>query len=398
MKDDRSNAVLISILEKIELPDSAYEKAEKRYKDLGEWFHRPESSCIGYEPHVFPQGSFRLGTAIKPDAEEEYDLDLSCNLEKRLSKDLITQEQLKHYIGHELELYRQARNIKEDLAEKKRCWRLEYADGLSFHMDIVPCIPEKDTGRQYLKQRMVEASLLDDSLAQRVSELAVSITDNTDPKYNVKTDMWRISNPEGFARWFESRMRTAQAVINEREMNFKASIDSLPYYKWKTPLQKAIQLLKRHRDTMFKDNDDAKPISVIITTLAAKAYNGETDLVSALENILARMGNYVNERAPYVPNPVNPDEDFADKWYSKEHQHLNLRENFDMWLYQARADLKAICSNENSQLIVEVADRGFAVDLNKGEVEYSLGLSPAIVAPITRIKETNDNPRPWCKS
>lgn len=397
MKDDRSNAVLISILEKIELPDSAYEKAEKRYNDLGEWFHRPESSCAEYEPHVFPQGSFRLGTAIKPDAEEEYDLDLSCNLEKILSKDLITQEQLKHHIGHELELYRRARNIKEDLAEKKRCWRLDYADGLSFHMDIVPCIPEKDTRRQYLKQRMVEASLLDDSLAQRVSELAVSITDNTDPKYKVITDMWRISNPEGFARWFESRMRTAQAVINEREMNFKASIDSFPYYKWKTPLQSAVQILKRHRDTMFRDNDDAKPISVIITTLAAKAYNGETDLVSALENILACMGNYVNTRAPYVPNPVNPDEDFADKWNSEGHQHLNLRENFYMWLHQAKADLKTICSKENSQLIVEAADQGFSIVLNKNEVEHSLGLSPAIVTPITRIESSNNNPRPWCK-
>ncbi|MBL1981168.1 nucleotidyltransferase, partial [Klebsiella pneumoniae] len=82
-----------------------------------------------------------------------------------------TQKQLKHLIGHELELYRNARGIKEELAEKKRCWRLEYADGLSFHMDIVPCVPESDTGRGLLKKRMVENSKFDENLAQNVSQL-----------------------------------------------------------------------------------------------------------------------------------------------------------------------------------------------------------------------------------
>lgn len=395
MNDDRSNAVLKSILEMIELPDSAYEKAEKRYKDIGEWLQRQESNCAEYDPHVYAQGSFRLGTAIKPDAEEEYDLDMGCNLKNGLSKDIVTQEQLKHHVGNELEKYRRARGIKEELAEKKRCWRLEYADGLSFHMDIVPCIPEKDSRRQFLKQRMMDTSALDDKLAQSVSELAVSITDKTDPEYRVITDNWRISNPEGFARWFESRMKTGTSVIHERELAFKASIDSLPYYRWKTPLQSAIQLLKRHRDTMFKNNEDAKPISVIITTLAAKAYNGESDLASALTGILARMGNYVNQQAPHVPNPVNPDEDFADKWYDEGSANLHLSENFYKWLYQAKADFKAICSKENSQLVVDAADRGLDIHLDKSATALALGLSAAVVTPTKTIHASD--PKPWFK-
>lgn len=395
MQSDRSNDVLKRILEKIELPDGAYEKADKRYQDIGEWLHRPDSSCAEYDPHVFSQGSFRLGTAIKPDSDDEYDLDMGCNLRNGLSKCLITQEQLKHHIGNELEQYRKARGIKEELAEKKRCWRLEYADGLSFHMDIVPCIPESEGARSVLKQLIIESSLLDDALAQRVSELAVSITDNTDPEYRVKTDNWRISNPEGYARWFEFRMKTAHGVISEREMSFKASIDSLPYYKWKTPLQQAIQLLKRHRDTMFKDNEESKPISVIITTLAAKSYNGEADLASALSNILARMGSYINAAAQLVPNPVNPAEDFADKWYDQESAHLRLKENFDKWLYQARADFKAICSKDDSQLIVEAADRGLDIQLDSNAVALALGLSAAIVSPTKTIHASD--PKPWYK-
>lgn len=393
MSNDRSNAVLAKILEKIEIPEKAYETAEKRYKDIGEWFHRPESSCVDLDPHIFAQGSFRLGTANKPENDEEYDLDMGCNLRQHLSKDTNTQEQLKVLVGDELELYRKARTIKEELAEKTRCWRLEYADDLSFHMDIVPCIPETDVSRSTLKMRMIVSSRLDEALASDVSALAVSITDNTDDGYKAVTSDWRISNPEGYARWFENRMRTAAEFLNEREAVFKASIDTLPYYQWKTPLQSAIQILKRHRDTMFKDNDDAKPISVIITTLAARAYNGEGDLVSALGRILSSMEQHIQQHAPHVPNPVNPVEDFADKWYSPEHEHLKLKESFSRWLFQAKADFAAICSKDNSRIIVEAADRGFSVNLDKTSVEHALGLSAAIITPTKQI-EVND-PRPW---
>lgn len=393
MLSNRSNEVLKDILEKIELPDGAYEKAERRYKDIGEWLHREDSSCLEYDPLVFSQGSFRVGTAIKPDVDEEYDLDMGCNLRQGLSKRDITQEQLKNHVGAELELYRKARGIKEELSEKERCWRLEYADGLSFHMDIVPCIPESETGRGVLKKRMVEYSRFDDALAQNVSELAVSITDNTDPRYKITTDEWRISNPEGYARWFETRMKTAQSIINEREMSCKASIDSLPYYQWKTPLQQAIQLLKRHRDTMFKDNEDSKPISVIITTLAAKAYDGETDLASALTNILSRMGDHINAAMPLVPNPVNPAEDFAEKWYDEGSAQYKLQENFYKWLYQARADFKALCTKDNSQLVVEAADRGLDISLDTTSVALALGLSAAVVMPTKEIHASD--PKPW---
>lgn len=390
---NRSHEVLERILEKVELPDGAYENAEKRYKDIGEWLHRDDSTCLEYDTLVFSQGSFRLGTAIKPDPSEKYDLDMGCNLRQGLSKGDVTQEQLKNLVGAELELYRKARGIKEELSEKRRCWRLEYADGLSFHMDIVPCIPEDEIGRGVLKKRMVESSRFDDALAQNVSELAVSITDITDPGYRITTDDWRISNPEGYARWFETRMKTAQSVINEREMSFNASIDSLPYYQWKTPLQQAIQLLKRHRDTMFKDNEDCKPISVIITTLAAKAYNGETDLASALTNILSRMGDYINGAVPLVPNPVNPVEDFADKWYDESSAKYKLQENFNKWLYQARADFRALCNKDNSQLVVEAADRGLDVRLDATSVGLTLGLSSAV---ITSTKEIHaSDPKPW---
>ncbi|MEM8422778.1 nucleotidyltransferase [Morganella morganii] len=395
MINTKNNYILNNILEKIELPDSAYEKAEKRYQDLGDWLHRPESICVNLDPHVFSQGSFRLGTAIKPDSEEQYDLDMGCNLRRGLDKISNTQLQLKHLVGYELKLYRKARGIKEELTEKKRCWRLEYADGLSFHLDIVPCIPESDARRSILKKRMVENSQFDDSLAQQVSQLAVSITDNTDSSYTVVNDNWRISNPEGYARWFETRMKTAHLIINEREMRFKASIDTLPFYQWKTPLQQVIQLLKRHRDTMFKDNEDSKPISVIITTLAAKSYKGESDLISALNTVLAEMDSHINAQIPLVPNPVNPVEDFADKWYDQKSLQYRLKENFYKWLYQARADFKALCSQDDAQRIVDAAQNGLDLKLDSKEVALALGISAVTAKPTFAIQPSD--PKPWFK-
>jgi len=392
---DRSNEVLKQVLEKIELPEGAYEMADKRYTDIGEWLHREESSCVAFNPLVFPQGSFRLGTAIRPEKSESFDLDMGCSLRQGLTKDNVTQEQLKKIVGDELERYREARNIQKEMAEKQRCWRLEYADRLSFHMDIVPCIPASVSKKIELKERMIDLSALDEAVASNVSALALSITDNTDPGYQAIVDHWRISNPEGYAVWFESRMKLASQFLAEREMMIKDSIDNLPYYAWKTPLQISIQLLKRHRDTMFKDNEDAKPISVIITTLAARAYEGESDLVFALSNILNTMGQHIQDNLPRIANPVNPLEDFADKWYSADHKHLELEANFQKWLFQAKADFASICSKDNSRTILEAAKHGFSVDLDKTSVEFALGLSATVAAPSQRI-EVND-PKPWSK-
>lgn len=396
MLNDKSNKILKKILEGIELPESTYDTAKKRYEDIGVWFQRPDSSCVEYSPNTFSQGSFRLGTVIKPEEGEEYDLDLGCNLTENLTKADLSQKELKKIIGDELELYRKYRAIKKGLDEKKRCWRLEYTDSLSFHMDVVPCIPENETLRAKLKNRMVESTRLDEELADKVSSLAVSITDNQDVGYAVKTEDWRVSNPEGYARWFVSRMKIAQSFLTERASIFnKDSIDDLPYYQWKTPLQSVVQLLKRHRDTMFKDDEDSKPISVIITTLAGHAYNGETDLVSALDNILNNMGKLINNNIPRVPNPVNPEEDFADKWYSPEHASLNLEGNFNRWLMQAKSDFAAICSKENTNAIVQAADRGLAVRLDNSLIEDALGIAVATSASLNRIQSSD--PQPWSK-
>ncbi len=375
MNEQQKTLLLESIVEFLELPDSAYKKAKSRYEDIGEWFSRDGAQFKGNKPHIFPQGSFRLGTAVYPiDESEPYDLDLACELQEGVTKSLYTQQFLKSQIGKEIEAYRIAKGIKAPKEEKHRCWRLNYADELSFHMDIVPCIPadELKRGSVFKSMKLVGESEL---VADAVSKLTVSITDDRHLRYAQICDDWLISNPEGYAKWFEFRMKQAEKLLQERVALFKAAnIDALPAFMWKTPLQRCVQMLKRHRDQMFRDKtkSEFKPISVIITTLAARAYTGEADINEAMQKILSAMGQFVNENFPKVPNPVNPDgEDFAEKWEKDQ----RLENNFWDWLQQAQKDFREIGETIDTELVKGQALEKFSINLNESDLLKRLGLT-----------------------
>jgi len=364
MSNSTTRLIIEEIVELIDIPDSSYELAENRYKDLANWFGRPETRCSIFDPHLYAQGSFRLGTVIRPiDANCEYDLDMGCRLRTGITKASHTQRQLKHLVGDDLEDYRVARGIEEEREERRRCWRLRYADTLKFHLDMVPSIPEEAARRQMIKEAMVMNGSAD-TLAQAVADLAGAITDNTLKSYPVISYDWRISNSEGYALWFESRMGLARILLEKWAIAAKeARIDKLPAFRRKSPLQRCVQILKRHRDVMFKDNPNGKPISIIITTLAAAAYRGEVEIDDALESILIRMGGLIRPTIPQIPNPVNPVEDFADKWAKPEYADCNLEKNFRHWLVQANTDLREIQEARSAELVAKLAQERFEVKL-----------------------------------
>ena len=103
---------------------------------------------------------------------------------------------------------------------------------------------------------------------------------------------------------------------------------------------------------MFENDYDDKPISIIITTLASHAYNNEADLFDALSSIIDGMPNYILEKGgnAWIPNPVDPMENFADKWQEKPEKELKFRR----WLLQVREDLSSAFKEIG---IHKVADR-----------------------------------------
>ncbi|WMI72185.1 nucleotidyltransferase [Aminobacterium sp. MB27-C1] len=389
---EQKKLIIENMIELLELPESAYEKAIKRYEDIGSWLSRDDSSVYINKPHIFPQGSFRLGTAIRPlNDNEEYDVDLSCKLREGITHVSHTQEFLKSIVGRELEAYRVSRGIKEALEEKHRCWRLEYQDDLSFHMDIVPCIPADESTKKKTVESMRKFGL-EESMANSASQTAVYITDNRRQGYRRICCDWKISNPEGYAHWFEYRMDPQRL----KAFQVRGQVDNMPLYKRKTPLQRAIQLLKRHRDQMFKGNEDLKPISIIITTLAARAYTGEQNVFSALQNILKNMGQYVNKSTPRIPNPVDPAEDFADRWGMEKYKNLNLEKNFWDWLKQAQLDFESITSTLDTHFITEQAQQKFSLKLNQSELSRKLGINLDSEERVTpKVHVISDPAKPW---
>ncbi len=335
------STLLEVIAKELDIPESYFKQAVERYESIGEWLERDKSIVTQFRPEIYPQGSFLLGTVTKPVSDlDEYDLDFVSEL-KSLEKTPITQEQLKNLVGDEIKSYANSHNIKSPVKESKRCWTLSYADRAKFHIDILPSIPDEEAFKQLLKSSGYSPSHWTDT--------AIAITDNTHPNYNRIHPDWTCSNPKGYAEWFRSRMQTQYDAVLKSLM--EKLVDEVPEYEIKTPLQQGIQILKRHRDIWFDQyksryDEDAKPISIIITTLAALAYNNEADLQDAIWNIVSNMHMFIardiNGKA-CIPNPVNPLENFADKW--QEHP---IRETcFFDWLKQIQEDFRNIFEQSN---------------------------------------------------
>lgn len=394
------NAALAAILQEIDLPDTARQKAEARYKRLGEWFGEPGQRCSSYNPRIYPQGSFRLGTVVRPLSEDdEYDLDMGCRLERGIAKTSHTQKDLKHMVRQDLEAYRVANQIQKPLDERNRCWRLSYKDEVGFHLDAVPSIPEDARVRAIITDRMV-ANGIPRELAAGIAHHAGAITDTTHPEYPVITPNWRVSNSEGYARWFESRIRQKSFRAPSRTfiIEGKSKVEELPVSTWKSPLQQAIQILKRHRDVAFMGDRDRQPISIIITTLAAHAYTGANDAAEALGQILPNMEGAIRYSRPKVPNPVQPEEDFADKWYAADKSHFDLEGSFRRWIHQAIRDLNRIAAARTAEAFRDAVQDVFQVGISEEWLKNKFGQQRPVVSPKparhTVISEPP--PKPWC--
>jgi hypothetical protein len=220
--------------------------------------------------------------------------------------------------------------------ERQRCWRLEYR-GQQFHLDVLPSIPDDEGG------------------ATRIL-----LTDR-DLRH------WQHSDPIGYADWFYDRM-SEEFVERRARIAARlgvARIEDVPSWRVKTTLQNTVQFLKRHRDIAFREDLDDRPVSVIITTLAAKAYAGGGDLIDVIQHIVRHMHEYIERRDGvwWVANTVQPEENFADKWNT----HPARRRKFITWLDRVRFDLEA--------LVTEATPAGVVRNLTS-----MLGEEPVLVA------------------
>jgi hypothetical protein len=282
-----------------ELTATQFRNAEEKYRAVGDWLAADDSSLALFAPEVYPQGSMLLGTTVRPYGQNEYDLDLVCQL---------------HWCAQQppLTIYdwvqsRMAANetYREMLGKLKRCLRLNYAG--SFHLDILPACPNDQIGNGF-----------------------IIVPDR-------KLECWKHSNPKGFAAWFLAQCRVRDQLA---ERMLKGSVEPLPSAvpsQYKFPLQRIVQLMKRHRDIFFSGGRDIAR-SVILTTLAGGFYQGQRSLSLALEGVLDGI-HFTLEANPAVPrieNPTHPDENFADTWDQAKY------EQFKSYIRNFRTGLKAL--------------------------------------------------------
>mgnify|MGYP002780577885 CR=1 FL=1 len=384
-----SDEYLHALWKEVDLPERAYELALHRYEDLGEWLARPQSSLVDYDTHVFVQGSFAFGTPIRPVIDgEEFDLDFSCKLRSRISRQTHSQIQLKMLVGEELAAYRNARGIQKPLTEKNRCWRLGYKDELPFHMDVVPGIRADEARRRALIEAM-QVTGIDAPLAQEVARRALWITDIQDKDYAKISDDWPSSNPGGYQLWFLSRMHGGI-----KKYLAEAQVDPAPVYRSKTPLQQVVQLLKRHRDVMFQHDSDRKPVSIILTTVAGGAYVAGESLSQTMRRVLQALDAVRRSDTNFILNPVNPAENFADRWARADCVHLQLKANFHRWIGEAIRDFEKILDGTDPRQLVECAEDAFKLILPEA-VRRRFGIVAGAPALVRSVQLQGEPARPW---
>lgn len=289
--------LLDATVEELDISPQQYELAVRRYEDLGQWL-----IDLGFgDPDVYPQGSFRLGTVLRPTAGGDFDIDLVFL--RYLAKESITQDELRAQTGLLLTAYIADRGAvigNPELEERGRCWELIYS-GDRFHMDVLTVIPDPDG-----------------------DETSVLLSDRD-------LFRWQHSNPIGYANWFWRSMGEAvDAARAQLAASLSRDVEDVPQWLVRTTLQRVVQLLKLHRDTFFRDNPQDKPASILITTLATHAHGGESDLFEAFRKVARKLPSHVEWRNGtwWVPNPAHEEENFADKWNTNP----DRRRHFDQWI------------------------------------------------------------------
>jgi len=344
------NALLEDFAKALDVSEHHFDLAVARYKSLGVWLGREESKVVNFSPNVYSQGSFRLGTVIKPISDDE-DYDLDIVVEVDLSKQQITQKDLKELIGQEVVTYAEAHQMNNVPKDRQRCWTLEYAEEARFHMDVLPSIPDSAGFRLLLESNRSQSNYWNS---------AIAITDNKWSNYSQVSFEWPRSNPNGYAEWFKARTELPRHIAMFSESR-GISIDEVPEFRVKTPLQRAVQLLKHHRDILFLKNPAIKPISMVITTLAALAYKGEPDIITTLRNVTTRMEQHITYTGNRlsIKNPVDPLEDFADRWSEDDAKY------FFFWLQKAKGLFGGFAEFSEGQALNEILKESFGEGLTK---------------------------------
>lgn len=312
-RSDLISQLLSHTVAELDISPELRAAATAEYERVGNWLAAVADGDAGWV--VQPQGSFLLNTVVRPSGSDEYDLDTVCRRE--IEKHETTQAKLKYEVGDVLLDYRNAHHDLPDaptrLKERNRCWTLSYPASLRFHLDVLPAIPNPESPPS-----------------------GILITDR-------ELHAWQRSDPQAFAAWFK-RQAAAEFIVKRAKLAEarRTTPQAIPEWEVRTTLHRLVQVFKLHRNEYFSADLDARPASILLTTLAAHAYSGERNLYDAALQAVELMPQHIQQTREgyFVPNPVEPRENFADRWRHEP----ELARAFFGWLNRLGEDLREVGS------------------------------------------------------
>ncbi len=361
-------AETVGILERmcqlLELTATQYDTAKSRYEGVGTWLAEADNPLLR-ALSIYLQGSTAIGTTVKPIGRNEHDVDLVAHM---ANLGALPPTTVKKAIGDRL---RENGHYAPLLVEMPRCWRLDYAN--EFHLDITPSIPNPE--------------------CTNGGELV--------PDKTLKE--WKASNPKGYGALFQRRadLQPRMRMLKSEGAQDRARADSVEPYPLavglRGMLRRTVQVAKRHRDVYFDGADPGlAPISVVITTLAARSYEYcvtrfvYDDELDVVRDIIRHMPVFVETRMNggrvqwFIWNETTSGENFAEKW----NKDPSRAEAFFAWHARVTSDLDKLADIEGIDRLNKSLSESFgaapvtkAFDALTEEVSAARRANQLFVAP-----------------
>lgn len=281
--------LLDKMAEGLQLDETRSNRMISSYEAVKKWIEEDEKFFKPFKYDVYPHGSVRILTTVKPFGKDEFDLDIAIHLKTEWANH--TPQRIYNELKRRLSEHE---TYKKTLETKNRCIRLNYAG--DFHMDILPGVQEDSYDEDKLRI----------------------------PDRDLGT--WVSSNPRGYAKWFLGRANMVKQSLLEKA--FRAENLPADDFEKKKPLQRAVQLIKRYRDIYFQEDDTYKTSSIVLTTIAGQFYNGQDSIYDTVDGIITSIRTRIStspDTRIKVLNPVNEQEDFTDKWESEPQYYVEFR-------------------------------------------------------------------------
>lgn len=315
---------ILKSLSDLDLSPTMEKNARDKYVALSKYLDEQ-----GLDSDFYPQGSFLIGTIIRPYSDgkdHDYDLDILAILKRK--KEDTDAKSVKNDVGNCIKKSGIYSNKLEK--EDRNCWTLKYAevtDGISFSLDIVPSVYEDIS---------IKKDIIESGVSHSNAEKTVAITNKEGYIYD-----WITSNPLRFGDWFLkiSNQHLSTDMILEQYNNLPsdirirfASVEEIPTYCYRSSLQRAVQFIKRHRDIYYdrsKLNKD-KPSSILISALVAdsikdKYYLSVSDIVNTF--IVGFKNKTISlMKDGKILNPVDLRENFIERYTDK------MLSNMSKWI------------------------------------------------------------------